>query len=140
MSFKWKDRYLLGIEEIDNQHRKLFEIGRKAYDIAVLNDSYDHYDEIMEIIDELLNYAEYHFKYEENLINSYNFDGLGQQRQEHEFYVKRIKDILSKDIDSDQQQATLEIVDFLSEWISNHILFSDRKYAIYFKEKGIEIK
>jgi len=139
MSFKWKDRYNLNIEQIDNQHRKLFEIGERAYSLAILNDSYDHYDEIMTVLNELLDYAEYHFKYEENLLESYNYDGLGQQKQEHGFYINRINSITSRDIDENQKQTIIEIVDFLSEWISNHILFSDRKYAIYFQEKGIAV-
>lgn len=139
MAFQWKNRYILNIEEIDKQHRKLFEIGERVYYLAILNDSYDHFDEIMAIMNELLEYTEYHFNYEENIIKTYKFDGYGQQQQEHESYVIKIKSIYSKDIDNNQQQTIIEIVDFLSEWISSHILFSDRKYATYFKEQGIEI-
>ncbi|MEG6612338.1 bacteriohemerythrin [Pseudoclostridium thermosuccinogenes] len=139
MAFEWKDRYKLDIEEIDKQHRRLFDIGARVYDLAVLNDSYDHYDEIMQLIGELLDYTEYHFTFEENLLEKYNYGELDKQKQEHEFYVRKIKSISSKDIDEDQKQATLEIVDFLSEWISSHILFSDRKYAVYFKENGINV-
>lgn len=139
MSFQWKDRYNLGIEEIDKQHRKLFDIGVRVYDIATLDDSYDHYDEIMELIDELLAYTEYHFDYEEKLMAKYNYNEYEQQTKDHKFYTDKMKNISSKDIDSDQQKTTLEIVDFLSEWISSHIVFSDRKYASFFKEKGIEV-
>lgn len=139
MSFQWKDRYNLNIEEIDLQHKKLFNIGARVYDLALLNDSYDHYDEIMVLLDELLEYTEYHFKFEENLMKTYNYEAFEQQEREHIFYVNKIKSISSKDIDNNQQQAIIEIVDFLSEWISSHILFSDRKYADYFKMKGIYV-
>lgn len=139
MSFQWKDRYNLGIAEIDQQHKKLFDIGRRVYDLAALDDSYDHYDEIMGLIDELLEYTEYHFDYEEKLMEKYNYEGYAQQLEEHKFYTDKIKGISARDVDSDQQKATVEIVDFLSEWISSHIVFSDRKYASYFKEKGIVV-
>lgn len=137
MAFQWKDRYTLGIPEIDKQHKRLFEIGARVYDLAMLNDSYDHYDEIIECLHELLAYTEYHFKYEEQLMEDHQFSGQDQQETEHQFYVQKIRNISKRDIDSDQQKTTMEIVDFLSEWISGHIVFSDRKYATEFKEKGI---
>lgn len=139
MSFQWKERYKLNIDEIDRQHRKLFEIGARVYDLAALNDSYDHYDEVIALLNELLEYTEYHFKYEENIMKTYNYDEFEQQKHDHAFYISKFKSISSEDVDSNQQKTILEIVDFLSVWISNHILLSDRKYAIYFKEKGIVI-
>ena len=139
MSFKWKDRYNLNIDEIDRQHMKLFEIGLRAYDLAMTDDSYDHYDEIVAILNELLDYTEYHFDYEEKLMESYGYTGYNAQKQEHGFFVGKIRAMVSKDIDSDQQKAVTEVIDFLSEWISNHILLSDRKYALYFEEKGIKV-
>ena len=61
MSFEWKDRYSLQIPEIDAQHKNYLklEIGLMS---LLLNDGYDHYDEIMAIIDELFNYTKYHFQ------------------------------------------------------------------------------
>jgi len=139
MAFKWKDRYKLGIEEIDRQHKNLFDIGARVYELAMLQDSYDHYDEIMSVLNELLDYTKYHFTYEEDLIKKYGYDGLEEQQKGHAFYVEKIKSIASEDIDSDQYKTIVELVDFLSEWISSHILLADRKYAIYFKEKGIVV-
>ncbi len=137
MSFQWKERYNLGIAEIDSQHKKLFEIGSRVYELAISNDSYDHYDEVLGMLNELLEYTEYHFNYEEEIMKKYNYVEFNQQKEDHEYYVQKIKSIASKDIDADQQKAIIEIVDFLSEWISSHIIFSDRKYAMFFKEKGI---
>lgn len=137
MSFKWKDRYNLHIPEIDQQHKRLFEIGNEAYELAKLNDGFDHYDEIVYIIDQLLDYTKYHFEYEEKLMKKYEYVGLDHQFKEHTYYVDKIRSFSSQDIDENQQQSVLEILDFLSEWISSHILISDRKYANDFKERGI---
>ncbi len=138
MSFQWKDRYNLDIPSIDTQHKKLFEIGARVYDLTVADDNYDHYDEILIIINELLEYTEYHFKYEEELMNKYGYNELSGQQHDHAFYIDKIKSIASKDIDEKQNETLLSLVDFLSQWISSHIVFSDRKYAVYFKENGIE--
>jgi len=137
MSFQWKERYMLGIDEIDKQHKKLFEIGNHVYDIAILNDSFDHYDEIMTLLQELYDYTQYHFGYEEELMKAHNYQGCAQQEHEHQFFVQKIESTLSDDIDNHQQETILEILNFLSEWISSHIMISDRKYADDFKARGI---
>ncbi|NLM12155.1 MAG: hemerythrin family protein [Epulopiscium sp.] len=137
MSFEWKERYSLNIPEIDEQHQKLFEIGHRAFEIAMLNDGYDHYDEIMDIVDELLDYTSYHFDYEEKLFEKYHYSKLLNHCNEHNFYIDKIARISGDKVDADQQKAILNILDFLSEWISNHILISDRQYANEFREKGL---
>ena len=114
------------------------EIGKKAYEIAIINDSYDRYDEIVTIIDELLAYTKYHFEYEENMLKNYNYEHIHTQEEEHLFYVYKINEVASRDdIDHNQKQVILDIIDFLSVWISNHIMLSDGKYAMYLKERGI---
>ncbi len=134
MSFKWKEEYNLNIDEIDKQHKKLMEIGRRAYDIAVIDDGYDRYDEIMTIIDELLEYTKYHFEYEEDMLKKCNYDHIHDQEEEHGFYVYKINEVASReDIDDNQRKVILEIIDFLSEWISKHIMIADRKYAEFLK-------
>lgn len=131
MAFEWKDRYRLNVEEIDKQHRKLFEIGARAYELTCLNDAYDRYDDIMEVLRELLDYTQYHFKYEEELMKKHNFDQLAHHAKEHDSFVAKVKSLLSREqeIDEEQEKTLLEITDFLSEWVSTHIMFEDRKYA-----------
>lgn len=134
MSFEWKESYKLNIEEIDKQHKKLMEIGKRAFDIAIIDDGYDRYDEIMTIIDELLEYTKYHFEYEENMLKMYDYEHIHDQEEEHGFYVYKINELASReDIDDNQRKVILEIIDFLSQWISNHIMIADRKYAVFLK-------
>lgn len=129
MAFEWKERYMLHIEEIDKQHKKLFEIGARVYDLTQMDSAYDRYDEIMTVIRELLDYTQYHFKYEEELLEKYDFPRLPIQIKEHNYFVAKIKSLLDRDIDEGQMETLLEIVNFLSEWISTHITFEDRQYA-----------
>jgi len=129
MAFEWKERYMLHIEEIDKQHKKLFEIGARVYYLTQADSTYDRYDEIMAVIQELLDYTQYHFKYEEELLEKHNFPRLSIQIKEHNYFVAKIKSLLDRDIDEDQTETLQDIVNFLSEWISTHITFEDRQYA-----------
>ncbi|MBP2031831.1 hemerythrin [Clostridium algifaecis] len=134
MAFEWNEKYSLNIEEIDNQHKQLMAIGKKAYDIAILDDGYDRYDEIMTIIDELLDYTKYHFEYEENMLKKYNYGHIHEQEEEHGFYIYKINEVASReDLDDNQRKVILEIIEFLSQWITQHIMVADRQYAVFLK-------
>lgn len=137
VSFKWRDELTVGIKEIDNQHKKLLEIGDRIYQLAMLKDDYDHYDEIMEILDELKNYTLYHFNYEEQLMDKYSLDAAETHKFQHYFFVKKIQSIEKKDIDKAQDQAVIEILNFVSDWISSHILNTDKDYFVQLKNKGV---
>ncbi|NLW03583.1 MAG: hemerythrin family protein [Clostridiaceae bacterium] len=133
MAFEWKERYKLGNEEVDKQHMKLFEIGARAYELTRLDDAYDRYDDILEVLQELADYAQYHFKYEESFMEKHNFEHLPRHAKEHNYFVAKVKSILlSRDIDEEQEQTLQEITDFLSRWVSTHIMFEDRRYTVLF--------
>lgn len=134
--FKWQDKFSCGIEEIDSQHRKLFEIGAKVYDTALLNDDYDHYDELMTILQELVDYTQYHFGYEEMLFEKYNYENAFTHKIEHDFFIKKLKKINSKDLEDSQGETFLQLVEFVSDWITGHILGSDMKYRECFLKGG----
>jgi len=128
MFFKWRDAFKMDIPEIDAQHKKLFEIGSRLYELISLKDNYDHYDEIMQIIDELRNYTKYHFNYEEELMKQKNFEDYEAHKIEHDYFIKKIARINIEDIEEDQEKVMLEMVEFIADWISGHILKTDKNY------------
>lgn len=137
MYFRWKDTYSVNVTEIDKQHRRLFEIGGRVSDLVLANDKYDHFDEIMIILQELKEYAIYHFKYEETLMEKYGFKETDLHKMEHAFFSKKLQRLENKDIDENQKQAVIELITFVSDWIAGHILKSDMKYKEHFNSKGL---
>ncbi|MGI6669441.1 MAG: bacteriohemerythrin [Acetivibrionales bacterium] len=137
MYFKWKDEYNTGIKEIDDQHRRLFEIGGRIYDLANANDAYDHYDEIMAVLEELKAYTVYHFGYEEKLMERFGYEHYETHKFQHYFAVRKIQKFEEEDVDENQSEIIMKIVAFISDWISNHILKEDMKYKDLFISKGV---
>lgn len=131
--FKWSDSFETGITEIDKQHRKLVDIGAKLEDMLDTGDSVDYYDYILETLDELKDYAEYHFSYEEKKMEECGYKELDQHRMEHLFFVKRINKLSMQDIDSQQLGVITEALNFLAKWLFSHILNEDMKYVSSFK-------
>lgn len=128
MIFNWKNEYSTGISAIDLQHRRLFEIGSNIYELATLNDGVDHFDEIMQILDNLKNYAIYHFEFEESYMRSKNFDNIVEHKKLHVNFIDKILSINDKDVDNKQKQVLLKLLDFIANWIGNHILKEDFRY------------
>jgi len=123
---KWKDEYCIGIDKIDNQHKHLFEIGNRAYDL--LNDQFrlDKYDRIVEIIEELRQYTIYHFKSEEEYMQSISYKKFFSQKVQHDYFIKKINEVDLSEIDENQDAYLKDLLAFVFEWILKHILEEDK--------------
>lgn len=137
MIFKWKDKFNTGIEEIDKQHKRLFEIGSELYNLGSADDDVDHYDGIVALINELKDYTVYHFNYEEECMQKANFSQIEEHKMEHQRFIDKLNETEAKDIDMNQKQVLLDMIEFIINWVSGHIVATDFKYIDTFKEKLI---
>ncbi|MDD2480985.1 MAG: bacteriohemerythrin [Lutispora sp.] len=136
--FRWKDAYSVNIAEINKQHKELFRIGGQIADLVNANDDQDHFDEIMVILQRLEEYTIYHFEYEEKLMEQYGYVETDSHKIEHLFLIKKLKKFENKDIDTEQKEAVVELVTFISDWIAGHILKTDMKYKEFFNSRGLK--
>ena len=59
--YEMKPEYYTGIDFIDEEHKKLFEIANTVYYLLIDEFIPDKYDYIMGLVNELKDYAKYHF-------------------------------------------------------------------------------
>lgn len=125
---KWKDEYSVGVEKIDEQHKRLFEIANEAYEI--LNNEFytDKYDKIVEILKELEDYTVFHFNDEEEYMKQIGYKKFFTHKIEHEEFVQKIKNVDLGKVDCDQDKYLLDIMNFIVNWLVNHILEKDKLY------------
>ncbi|MCX7923949.1 MAG: bacteriohemerythrin [Clostridia bacterium] len=133
--FKWREEFTCFNKEIDEQHSRLFELVSKLYEIISLKDNCDHYDEIVAIFGELSEYTVYHFGYEEQLFEKYNYDAAEAKlhKLEHNSFIKKVSEVDLKELDENQRGKSLEIVLFIARWVEEHILDTDKKFGEYLK-------
>ena len=55
---------------------------------------------------------------------------------QHEKFVEKVEQFI-KDFDSGEATLSFELIDFLKQWLVNHILKIDAKYVPTLKEHGI---
>ena len=125
--FAFTEEYWTGIELIDDEHKKLFDIIRETNDIIHAQFLHDKYDEIMRILHELQEYTERHFKDEEDYMERIGYKRIEVQKRAHEAFVDKIKKIDLREIDDNQEEYLEELIDYLLKWLSNHILKMDKK-------------
>lgn len=134
--FAFTDEYRTGIDLVDDEHQRLFDIIRETNELIHAELLHDKYDEIMRILTELKDYTEFHFKDEEAYMEQIHYPELEAQKRAHTAFIERLVDIdLSEldDIDDHQQDYLKELVDFLLGWLSNHILKMDKKIGEFSK-------
>lgn len=137
--FEWNDSYSVGIKEIDKQHKKLLGIGEElVYVMENTSKGLDQYDKVKQLLKELYDYTVYHFTAEEELMEKYDFLDLPSHQFQHKLFIKKIEEIDLDEFDNDQRDSTFKIMQFLSNWITNHILKIDPQYSKVLKEKGVQ--
>lgn len=123
--YEFTDEYLTGIELIDNEHRKLFSIASEAYDLLKNQFVADKYDYIAHILEELREYTKTHFAHEEAYMETMKYKRLFTQKIQHAEFIKKLDSLDLEKIDENQQEALLDLLDFLANWLISHIKGND---------------
>ncbi|MBH1939277.1 hemerythrin family protein [Mobilitalea sibirica] len=124
--YRFKDEFKTGIEQVDLEHKRLFEIADKAYETMVDEYISDKYDYIVEILNELKEYAQTHFKHEEEYMLSIKYRKFFAQKMEHDSFIEKLEGYDLQTVDENQKEVILELLDFLNDWLVHHILESDK--------------
>lgn len=123
---KWEDKYSLGVESIDEQHKELFRIANRIYELLKNEMILDKYDHIMEIIDELKNYTVDHFKDEEEYMKSIGYKKFLSHKVAHTDFLDKMENIDVNKIDNGHNEYLLSILDFVCLWLIEHIMKEDK--------------
>lgn len=124
--YAFKEEFRTGIENIDKEHEKLFEIANRAYETLMDEFIPDKYDYIVEILKELTDYATTHFRHEEEYMMSIRYKKLFSQKAAHNEFMEKISEYDLNQLDENQKDAILGILEFLNDWLIHHILESDK--------------
>lgn len=125
--YAFTEKYFTGVEMIDREHRRLFEIIADANELIHAELLHDKYDEIVAILGELRDYTKEHFSDEEEYMEQIQYSRIEEQKRAHEAFVEKLEEINLEEVDENQQQYLEELLDFLLGWLVNHILRADKR-------------
>lgn len=130
----WSSMFSVGVGEIDTQHKKLVDL------INQLNDAMQAGkgpDVLGKVLTELVNYTVYHFGYEESLMGQHHYEDSPAHKGEHKKLIETVGDFKRK-FDSGGAVISVEIMNFLRDWLTNHIMKTDKKFGQSLVKLGVK--
>ena len=126
---KWDDSFAIGIEAIDNQHKKIFE-HLLALENSVIKR--DPWHILRFFVAQLSEYMQFHLAVEEALLEIVGYPERATHRDSHAKLVAQIASLEEK-LKTNANGESL--VGFFEDWFIRHVLSSDRDYAAYVKRE-----
>ncbi len=130
---QWSDIFSVNINLIDEQHKQLFRLINDLYPAWKANKPREV---IGNVFSGLLDYTDKHFKQEEEMFNRYGYPETSDHMAIHRALVKQVVDTKNK-FDRGEIKVNADIMNFLKNWLNNHILKVDKKYSAFLNSKGV---
>lgn len=124
---EWMDQFSVGVDELDDQHRRLLEIINHLHEAMK---SGNDRQRLCEVVDELVHYTRLHFEFEEKMMEQVGYPELAEHRRRHDAMVARVEQFRG-DVADARASFGLKLMDFLKYWLTKHILGTDKGYAVY---------
>jgi hemerythrin len=124
---QFDSRFVVGIEQVDCEHRRLFEIAGRVHD-SLANDSATAVSTARAAVAELLDYTETHFASEEKLMESAGFPELEMHRSLHRNLMSLARDMEMR-VELGEQHVPLELNRFIYAWLIDHIMTRDKRFG-----------
>ena len=129
----WNDGYSVKVKQFDDQHKVL---------IKMINDLHDAMKErktketLEKIVEGLLDYTGTHFSAEEKEFDRLGYPETAAHKLEHKNFVDKVSQF-GKDFDSGKVMLSIDIINFLRDWLIKHINGTDKKYSEFLNSKGV---
>ncbi len=132
-AFQWTAKYSVKVDDMDVQHKRLFEIIHELY--SAMREG--HGKEVVgEVLRRLIDYTVQHFTAEEKLMEQNGYSQLVAHRIEHRALTDKVV-AFKKDFDAGSAAVSLELMTFLQDWLTHHIQTTDQKYGDFLNSKGV---
>lgn len=130
---EWNESLSVNVAVIDGQHQKL---------IAMINELHEAMSQgkgrtvLGRIVSGLVSYTESHFRTEEKYFDVFGYPEALSHKKEHADFVAKVSEF-KEGVEQGKIALSIEIMNFLSDWLRNHIKGVDKKYLSFFNEKGL---
>lgn len=129
----WNDSYSVGVKTIDQQHTGLFAMVNELH-TAMMNGHAK--DVVGALLGKLIKYTLDHFAYEERMMGSAKYPQLADHHTHHVDLTRQVEEFMARYKRGDTT-VNIELLQFLSDWLTKHILQEDKQYGPWMKSHGV---
>lgn len=130
----WKPEYDIGIQEIDEQHKKLVQLINDFYTAMVKKSSAE---EMGRVIHEVVDYTRIHFAIEECLLRMFEYEDYANHKKGHDLFVEKVQSIKQR-FENGDHSVSMELFGLLRDWLIQHIQEKDTQYAPVLLKRGVK--
>jgi methyl-accepting chemotaxis protein/hemerythrin len=130
---RWNDSLSVEIISIDNQHKKLIDLINTLF--SEMN-SAKNKQAVSTALTKLIEYTGTHFKFEEDLFDKHGYPDTDAHKKIHAELVAKVIDF-QKQVEDGTADVSLELMEFLKDWLIKHIKGTDQKYSQFLLSKGV---
>jgi hemerythrin len=132
LEIKWGPDLMIGVPEIDRQHEELVRLLNELFN-AYMEDETG--DVIADSVNAVADYADYHFSAEEELMEKVGYPGMAEHSQIHVSFTEKSLEFLVDFLEGREALPT-EIIEYLGDWVVEHIKVTDMALGQYMRESG----
>jgi hemerythrin len=127
-------KLMVNVPTIDEQHKVL---------VGIINDLHDAMASgkgrvvINDVLLRLIDYTKMHFSTEEKLMTQYKYPGQAAHEKQHIELTSQVGQLYTKVL-AGNISVTIETMNFLKDWLSHHILETDKKLGEYLSANGVK--
>jgi hemerythrin len=130
---EWTPDLKVGVEKVDEQHKKLFQL---IDDFYANIQSKSPMERMEGLISAMKEYSVFHFSEEEALMLKAGYADYAVHKRQHDAFIAKVDDYTNR-LKSGKLILSVEITNFIKEWLVKHISVMDKAYVPTFAEKGM---
>jgi hemerythrin len=130
---EWSPAFSVKVKKFDDQHKKLVELVNQLHDAMRSGQGNAMLGVVLQ---QLISYTANHFSEEEKVMAANGYPDLAAHKVEHEKLVTQVLD-LQKKFQAGSSMLTITVMNFLKDWLTNHIQGVDKKYGAFLNGKGV---
>ncbi len=129
MALVWDEIFSVGVQEIDEQHKKFIQMLNALENALAVGEE----DKLaMILFAELEAYAVYHFSTEELYMEQFAYEHTEEHRMQHQQLISKVAQLKSEQ-HAGRRTAMMDLEDYMQGWLTDHIMTSDKMFSQCFR-------
>jgi len=129
----WNKSYSVGVQALDSQHTVLFGLLNDLHAAMMKGQAQSLTGPLLR---KLADYTRSHFAAEEQMMASARYPGLTDHRAKHRDLIRQVEEFSGR-FEKGEIALNLHLMNFLRDWLMNHIQKTDREYGPWLNEHGV---
>lgn len=130
--FDWKPEYILGIPQIDDQHKQVFATAGELRGAML---AAQERSALGALLRHLLSISRAHFDTEEAMMQQSGCPEYPRHKEEHDELSASVR-MFQQSFDAGAAEMTPELIQFLDQWLIRHITGLDRRMASHLRARA----